>query len=95
MRPSPSPATSAAGCGDVDWALRLDLADDDYDRAVSYLGELRRRGLSRRELCVAADLASSLGLAAVRVFVEALRPDVPVEWAAGYAASTASNQESP
>jgi hypothetical protein len=80
---------------DVDWALRLDLADDDYDRAVTYFGELRRGGLSQRELCVAADLASSLGLAAVQIFVETLRPDIPIEWVANYAASTASNQESP
>jgi hypothetical protein len=80
---------------DLDWVLRLDLADDDYDQAVAYIGELRRRGLSQRELCAAADLASNLGLAAVQVFVETLRPDLPVEWAASYAAGTTSNQESP
>lgn len=80
---------------DLDWVLRLDLADDDYDQAVAYIGELRRRGLSQRELCAAADLASNLGLAAVRVFVETLRPDVPIEWAASYAANTTSEPESP
>jgi hypothetical protein len=80
---------------DLDWVLRLDLADDDYDRAVAYIGELRRAGLSQRELCAAADLASNLGLAAVQVFVETLRSDVPLEWAARYAANPTSSDESP